>query len=429
MLDRYLDFINHHLSDTNHKKLLLTVSGGVDSMVMLDLSIRAKLPIAVAHVNHDMRGEESDKDEKLVREICIANEIQLHTYRFTPEDKPTKSFQEHARNLRYTWWNKLCDSAGYKYILTAHHKSDAIETFLFNLSRGAGIKGLSSIPNVNQNILRPLNPFTKAQIIEYAKLNAVKYREDSSNQEIKYERNKIRNITIPYLKSIDPNIEDAIAKSIANLSKEQSLLKQLVHSTIDSHTEMLITGYQSIKINQLIQKYKSDTSQLLYQYLNVYGFTEDNCNKCITADVGAEFHSDTHDLLKDRGTLLLRKKTLLQSISLEVDKYGQYQLTDSTQLIISNEFTKDSMAINGLKFPFIVRHKQSGDKFCPAGMKGATQKLKDFLTNSKLNKWSKQDTLVIVDSNTIAAVLPLRVAHDYAKPIDHSCLYISLRYN
>ena len=428
MLDRYKDFINQQISDNRDQKLLLAVSGGVDSMVMLDLSIKANLSIAVAHVNHGMRGSDSDADEILVRDICAEYGIVFHSYSLNANVKSLKNFQGRARDVRYRWWNELCDVEGYSYILTAHHSTDSVETFLLNLTRGSGIRGLSSIPSVNQNILRPLSGFTKNQVLAYADLHHIGYREDNSNQESKYKRNEIRNKWIPFLRSSDPNIEKAISKSIANLTKEQALLNSLVLDIISKNSVINKYGYQLIRLNELINNYNIDMSQLLYQYFSGYGFTEDNCKKCLTAKVGSEFHSETHDLLKDRGNIILRRKNEFKPLELEVNDFGVYQIDSNTQLHVNKDFSQEGLVVNGLQFPFTVRHKRAGDSFCPSGMQGATQKLKDFLTNAKLDKWSKQNTLVVEHNSTIVAILPFRVAYGYNENSNNSKVNISIHY-
>lgn len=428
MLGRYKDFIIRNISDLSDQKLLLAVSGGVDSMVMLDLSIKANLSFAVAHVNHGMRDSESDADEILVADICRKNDLTFHSYRFSEQDKSSSNFQEKARIVRYRWWNSLCEAKGYSHVLTGHHSSDIVETFLMNLRRGSGIKGLSSIPVSSHNILRPMSNMTKNEIVEYAKFNSIQFRDDSSNQENKYKRNEIRNNWIPYLRSVEPNIEKAIFKSVSNLSKEQGLLNALVKDTIEKYSSSEALDYQSIKLNQLLNDFKLDTIQLLYQYLSAYGFTEDNCTKCISAEVGSEFYSETHELLKDRETLILRKKIEFVPLSFVVQEYGSFTLNNKMELIVSSETIKEGLAISGIKFPFIVRHKRAGDKFKPLGMKGATQKLKDFLTNAKLDKWSKQNTFVIEEDSIIKAILPLRVANGHNDISKDDTVHIAIRY-
>ena len=188
------------------------------------------------------------------------------------------------------------------------------------------------------------------------------------------------------------------------------------------------SDYQLIRLNQLINNYTLDVSQLLYQYLSGYGFTEDNCKKCLTAEVGSEFHSETHDLLIDRGNIILRRKTEFKPLELNIIDFGVYQIDRDTQLHVNKDSSQGGLVVNALQFPFTVRHKRAGDRFCPTGMKGATQKLKDFLTNAKLDKWSKQNTLVVEHNSTIVAVLPFRVAYGYNEDSKGSQVHISLHY-
>ena len=427
MLDRYIDFINQHISDNKHQKLLLAISGGVDSMVMLDLSIKANLTFAVAHVNHDMRGLESNGDEDLVKSVCAEHGIMFHSYKFNSDEKSSINFQEKARQVRYNWWQELCASQGYSHILTAHHSSDRVETFLLNLTRGSGIRGLSSIPIVNQNILRPLSNISKEEILKYADESKVAFREDSSNKQSNYKRNEIRNDWLPFLKSKVPNIENAIARSVTNLSKEKSLLDQLVKNEIDNLSSLTRTGYQSIALTDLIKKYNNISAQLLYQYLSGYGFTEDNCTRCLTAEVGSTFHSETHELLRDRESIILRKNISFSPITQKIDNYGMYQVDSSTQVLVSDDSSRGGLGVSNLEFPFTIRHRRDGDRFSPSGMHGATQKVKDFLTNAKLDKWSKQNTLVVEYNNEIAGVIPLRSAHGYNDSSSH-IMYISVHY-
>lgn len=426
MLDTYINFINQHITDDDHQKILLAISGGVDSMVMLDLSIRAKHNISVAHVNHGIREEESLEEERLVQSVCDRNGITYHVYRFDDNEKSLNNFQEKAREIRYNWWNDLCITHGYSYICTAHHKSDSVETFFLNLSRGSGIKGLTGIPIVNQNILRPLLTVSQEDILAYSRDFGVAYKGDSSNASNKYKRNSIRNEWIPFLKSKEPFIEDAIFKSIVNLSKEKKLLIQLVRNQMDEYIENKGIDYQLIRVSELSLKFGDITAQLLYQYLRQYGFSEDSCEKCIQANVGSEFYSISHEMLCDRNNLILRKKGHSPSVLFEINDFGCFELNNYLRLSVSDKAVPGSMELYNLRFPFTIRTKQNGDRFNPAGMNGASQKLKDFLTNAKLDKWSKQTTLVIISGNEIAAVLPLRVAHGYQEGNSGSPLYISL---
>ena len=411
MLDTYIDFINSHIKDINSLKVLLAVSGGVDSMVMLDLSMRAGLQIAVAHVNHGMRGESSDKDASLINDFCLTNNILYHQYTFLEDQKVKRNFQEKARNIRYEWWNQLCEEHDYDLIFTAHHMSDSVETFFINLTRGAGLSGLTSIPIHNRNIFRPLSKFTKKEIEEYAENHKIEYRVDESNNKNDYKRNVIRNKWIPYLTEQDENIQNGIAQSITNLRKEKELLSHFVEREMHKYVTTS-SSFISVDINQLSIDNQLVKVDLLYQYLKMFGFTYDTCIKCFGAITGAIFRSDTHELLKNRDVLLLRQKKVNIDTVLIVENFGSYNLGDAT-VLVSDQLSEHSFAVANLSFPICLRKWQPGDKFKPNGMHGKSKKVKDFLTDLKLDKWTKESVYVIVHNDSIAAVLPYRVAQGY----------------
>lgn len=424
MLDRYLDFINQHINDIRKKKLLLAVSGGVDSMVMLHLSIAAKHSVAVAHINHDMRGIESEKDAQLVKSTCENNQIAYHQYTFTPAQKVKSNFQERARNIRYDWWQSLCKEYGYDYIFTAHHSSDSVETFFINLSRGAGLSGLSSIPISNGKIFRPLASFTKNDITHYAEEELVAYREDESNTQKKYLRNSIRNEWIPFLKERDNQIENKILKSIENLRREKALLDLLVKQSLNKYitTQGNITIIDVFNLNI---EFQSVTSDLLYQYLSSFGFSYDTCIKSIVATTGSEYASSSHELLKNRNTLMLREKKNREPVNIIIQEPVEMHLADRT-VKISQGRMEGGLAIYNLDYPFTIRTKASGDRFQPSGMKGASKKVKDFLTDLKMDKWTKQETLVLERDNVIVAVLPYRVSQGFHSKSSKEAVYIRI---
>jgi len=426
MLARYIDFINQHLKDVDGQNLLLAVSGGVDSMVMLHLSILSNLNVAVAHVDHGMRGLSSDLDAQLVKDICLEHNIVYHQYTFTAEEKRKSNFQERARDIRYGWWNELCETYKYDHIFTAHHSSDSVETFFINLCRGAGINGLTSIPVVNQRIFRPLANITKEEIIAYAQSKSIRYREDESNSENTYLRNTIRNQWIPYLQKFDQEIESKVSKTIINLRREQALLDTLVHLTISKYVDNSYSAKEtSINLLNLVSDLQDVTVDILYQYLSKKGFSYDTCTKCLTASTGAEFQSTTHEALKDRESLIVRKKSDQPPIELRIEKDSDIEIDKHRKLNIRKRGV-GGLDIYNLTYPFIVRTRKNGDRFKPAGMKGGSKKVKDFLTDLKINKWAKQETLVIEKDDNVVAIIPHRVAYGYDRESSKDENYISI---
>ena len=209
MLQKFQNHINLNLPFLQGKKLLLATSGGIDSMVLLHLCHKLKLDIRVAHCNFQLRGDESEEDEKFVKAQCEKLDVLLFINHFDTKkfaEKQKLSIQVVARNLRYDWFNTLLINNDYDYILTAHHLDDSLETFLINFTRGSGLDGLTGIPKQNGNVIRPLLPFSRKEIENFAKENNIKWREDSSNASDKYLRNKLRHEVIPILKELNPSL-------------------------------------------------------------------------------------------------------------------------------------------------------------------------------------------------------------------------------
>ena len=216
-------------TDYKKAKFLLAVSGGVDSMVLLDLFKGAALNFEVAHINYKLRGEDSDEDQKLVEGFCRQNQIPFHLYQVSEKDnKPKNSIQEWARNIRYQFFRKIQQEKNLDFLVTAHHLNDQLETFIINLSKASGIKGLSGIPANENKILRPLLSFTKEEIYAYAKKNKIKFREDLSNQKNDYLRNKIRNQIVPKLLEVNENFLENFGKSILHLNQTKSFVEEKI---------------------------------------------------------------------------------------------------------------------------------------------------------------------------------------------------------
>ncbi|RPG33110.1 MAG: tRNA lysidine(34) synthetase TilS, partial [Muricauda sp. TMED12] len=207
MFPKFKEHISNKMSFLKGKKLLLACSGGVDSVVLAYFCVAVDLDIVLAHCNFSLRGEESDDDEDFVRELAIQLGVEVFIKSFDTRqyaETHRGSVQMAARELRYQWFDELLKTKGYDYILTAHHADDSLETFLINLSRGTGIDGLSGIPEVNEQVVRPLLPFSQEEILGYANSENIKWREDSSNESTKYLRNKIRHQIVPILKELHP---------------------------------------------------------------------------------------------------------------------------------------------------------------------------------------------------------------------------------
>ncbi|MBC7640815.1 MAG: tRNA lysidine(34) synthetase TilS, partial [Flavobacterium sp.] len=228
MLKKLQNHIDQKLPLLNNKKLIVAVSGGLDSMVLLYLFKKLNFEIAIAHCNFQLRGLESFADQNFVKEYSIANDIpifvtQFDTINFANDYK--FSIQVAARNLRYNWFNELLETKNYDFILTAHHADDSLETFIINLSRGTGLDGLTGIPTQNDKIVRPFLIFSRQEIEDYAKENNIIWRNDSSNASDKYLRNKIRHYVVPQLKDLNPNFLESFQKTQNYLQESQTMVE------------------------------------------------------------------------------------------------------------------------------------------------------------------------------------------------------------
>ena len=222
MLKKLENHIKINFSKTKGKKLLVCVSGGIDSMVLLHLLENLNYNLSVAHCNFKLRGSESDNDSVFVENYCISKKIKFFKKEFQT-NIPKHSVQMSARKLRYEWFYEIIESNKLDYIVTAHHIDDSLETFLINTFRSTGIDGLTGISSFNNKIIRPLLIFSKSDIINYSKLNNINLREDSSNKKNDYLRNKLRNQVIPLIKEINPSYIENFSKTASYL-KEDSLL-------------------------------------------------------------------------------------------------------------------------------------------------------------------------------------------------------------
>ena len=414
MLQKFQNHINQNLPFLQGKKLLLATSGGIDSMVLLHLCHKLKLDIRVAHCNFQLRGDESDEDEKFVKSECERLEILLFvnhfdTKKFAEDHK--LSIQVVARNLRYEWFNTLLINNDYDYILTAHHLDDSLETFLINFNRGSGLDGLTGIPEKNGNIVRPLLPFSRNEIEVFAKENNVKWREDSSNASDKYLRNKLRHDAIPVLKQLNPSLLDSFENTISNLQQSQSLVNdasQMVYKQVVSEEDTI-----KIDISKLteFQNYNA----YLYQWLQPFGFTAwEDIYTLVEAQSGKQVFSQKYILLKDRNHLILFPKQnenepILFSVAKD-QKEVKFPLklsfcnVDDISVAPTNVIFVDE---DKLQFPLEIRKWQEGDWFFPFGMNGK-KKLSKFFKDEKFSLLDKSNTWLLCSENQIVWVIGKR---------------------
>ena len=425
MLSLFQSYIlDNNLVSPGHK-ILLAVSGGIDSVVMLDLFTRSGYYCAIAHCNFKLRDEESDMDELFVRDLAGKYNIPFYTKAFNTADHADNnriSIQMAARELRYDWFEDLRNELHYDYIATAHNKNDAIETFFINLSRGTGIRGLSGITPKSGQILRPLLFLEREDIEEYAKLNEIPWREDSSNSQTKYARNKIRHLIIPGFQELNPGFINTMWENIGRLREIEGIY---LHSLERTKKEILIKGNEFAWIPiQEISKLEPQFTWL-FELLADFDFTAPvvrDISKNLYSTPGKQFFSHTHRLVKDRDKLIIHplkdhsaKRYYIDDPSQDTDEPIHLELTILTEFNKS-EIPKDPhiawLDLDQLEFPLMIRKWETGDYFIPLGMNNM-KKLSDFFIDNKFSLPEKENTWLLVSGGKIAWVIGERIDDRY----------------
>jgi tRNA(Ile)-lysidine synthase len=408
--------INNKLPFIKGKKILLGISGGIDSMVLAYLMKALGFDLTLAHVNFKLRGNQSDADENFVTQWAQNNKLPLFkiSYDTTAIAKDRKlSIEMAARDLRYDWFNKLIDDYNFDFVAVAHHLNDNIETVLMNLSRGTGIAGLSGMKDVNGKIIRPLLEFSRIDIEEFASDVGLEWREDLTNAETIYKRNKIRHELVPVFEQINPSFVSSFSKTIANLRQTELIQEEYLKSVDYSFWKE-----QDEVVEIDIEKLKSIVAfeTVLREKLKPYGFNnvEDVINS-FSLESGKEYFSSTHRIVKDRSKLILTEK--------KEEKNGVFYITGKTveliypihiQLKHVDEFKENTSNLvayldrEKLKFPLILRKWEEGDFFYPQGMKGK-KKLSKYFKDEKFSLVDKENQWLLVSDNKIVWVIGKRL--------------------
>ncbi len=425
MLNDLFQYIEDEKLFISDEKLLLTVSGGLDSMVMTELFRLAGYNFAVAHCNFNLRGNESDGDEEFVNDYCNKHKIQYFVKHFDTKKIASEkgiSIQMAARELRYEWFDYLCDTEGFNYYATAHHKDDQIETFFINLLRGTGIAGLHGILSRQGRVIRPLLFTGRDDIEEYAQKNNLSFREDSSNNEVKYLRNSIRHRLLPVLKEINPGYQDMLTGNIERFRETEKVYRREIDRM---KGELVISENDLIRIS-IPKLLKTENQKIfLFEILSEYSFNfsqvEDVINS-IDAISGKTFFSKTHTLIKDRNEFIIAKLESENEENVKIYSDTSYLINPKNITIKTIEKTANFKIIpdpafasfdkNELKFPLEIRKWEKGDFFYPLGMKNR-KKLSDFLIDEKISIIEKQKIYVLTSGDDIAWVIGYRIDDRY----------------
>ena len=456
MLEQFQAYINrcHLIAEGDH--LVLALSGGIDSMVLADLLLKSKVQFVAAHCNFHLRGEESNGDEQFVREFAEKNGIQCFVKHFDTEKYAFEqgiSIEMAARDLRYAWFEELRQQLGYDKIAVAHHADDQAETFFINLLRGAGLNGLKGMKPQNGVIIRPLLWASREQIHQYALENQIQWREDHTNAESIYLRNKIRNQLLPAFDELHPGARQGLYKSLEHLAAENELYRELLKERLSHIVEELDdVSVIARRDDEAIQTESSksfrvsldchaslamaQSEQLLFEWLRNYGFNTDQCHFIFEAmedGVGNKYFSPTHQLVIGRNELMLSKikSETNEEIQIEI---GEEEITSPIHLRFSKyektlDFVIDKspnvalLDAGKIPFPLTLRHWQHGDRFRPLGMKGS-KLLSDFFVDQKFTETQKEQVLLLVSADgDIVWVVGYRIDDRYKVTLETKSVF------
>jgi len=429
MLHEFIDHIRREKLFRKENKILLAVSGGLDSVVMTDLFHQTGYSFGMAHVNFALRGAESDRDERFVRDMTEKYQVPSYFVRFDTKHYARKnklSVQMAARRLRYDWFSQLAAKAGYDGIATAHHLDDQIETFLINLTRGTGIAGLHGILPRHGLIIRPLLFAYRSQLEAYALDRNLGYVNDSSNASLKYARNRIRHKVIPELEKINPAFRQEFARTIQNIREVETIFRSVLE---DNKKHLLIphgTGYQ-IPLRML--KQMTPLRTWLFELLNPFDFSVSVITDILNAlneAPGKLFYSPAHRLVIDREYLLIDPVRNEERLPKDAGSYPVYLSGQSidfpVKLVLTIHDAKGfqiaalshiaCLDMDKLKFPLTIRKWRRGDSFYPLGMTGR-KKLSDFFTDQKFSIPQKEKTWLLCSGNDIVWIIGYRIDDRY----------------
>jgi tRNA(Ile)-lysidine synthase len=416
MPENFLSHLADAYSFLKEKKLLLATSGGIDSMVMVDLFQKLKTDISIAHCNFQLRGNESDGDQMFIESFAQKNNIpyfitRFDTAKFAQDFK--LSTQMAARELRYQWFYELAEKGSFDCILTAHHADDNFETFLINLSRGTGIEGLTGIPKQNDKIIRPMLDFSRSAIEAYANQNKLEWREDSSNASDKYLRNKIRHDVVPVLKELNPEFLSAFQKTQNYLQQTQAMAEDaaiLVYQQVAQQANDEI--HFNLKKLQKLPNYQS----YLYHWLHEFGFTAwSDIYDLAQSQSGKQVLAPQYRLVRNRDFLILsqlQQNNLTESFQIES---SQPEVNFPINLSICkvndiSDVSNNTIFVDAQKihFPLTLRRWNEGDVFEPFGMNGRSKKVSKFFKDEKFSIIEKDKTWLLCSNGKIVWIVGSR---------------------
>jgi tRNA(Ile)-lysidine synthase len=422
MEERFLTFVAEQSLLTGQQRVLLAVSGGIDSVVMVRLFALLPHEVAIAHCNFQLRGPESDGDEDFVRSLARAGSIPFYSQQFDTAGKAQEegiSIQMAARLLRMRWMETVADKEGYDLIATAHHRNDSIETALFNFAKGTGISGVRGIVSRQERLIRPMLFASRHDIAAYAARHGLQWREDRSNKTRHYARNLIRHDVVPALRKINPNLENTFSTTFERLAATEAVLLASVENARASCVD-IAGAHTYIHMERLSQL--PSPALLLSELIKPFGFgyvqAREMCQCWQQREPGRLFSSATHTANIDRSSIIVSPDRAVAS------QHGTIEATDAEfeysgrRFLLERIEAKTGSVVpdhmqayldaDTVKFPFKIRPWQAGDWFIPLGMRGK-KKVSDFMIDSKIPVNLKSRVLVLCSGEAIAWVVGHRI--------------------
>ena len=423
---QFQDFI-HRESLVNHQdSVLLAVSGGLDSMVMAVLFQLTSLTLGIAHVNHGLRGVESDTDESFIKEFAATHQIPFFSTRIPETYWSGKNLQQDARNFRYTFFNSIATQHGYSKIATAHHLNDQIETFFLHAARGSGLEGLNGISAKQNNIIRPLLFATRKAIFEYATKKNIPFREDSTNAKSIYTRNFVRHSIVPLIEQLPPGNLLGMTRTIDNLKKDNLLLLSLMDYWKQNHVRK---EGEKVVVNLNDVSGFDPPENLLFHILASSGFNQTQCAEMTKAHAEPkQWLSRTHQvsLVGDKMTLMPRFRPGVHFSEIIFDSLSEQKLNlnEPFYLFEENKPTRIKgwvVDLEKLTFPLKIRNWKTTDVFRPLSMGGKRKTLKKIISERKVAVNERSQVRVLVNGDEeIIALLPGSLSYSFVKKYDGS---------
>ena len=428
MIDEVNSFIASENLISGDGKVLLGVSGGIDSVVMAELFELAGIKFGIAHCNFKLRSSDSDLDEAFVKQLAIKKNVEYFVKEFDTRlyaKENGVSIQMAARDLRYEWFEELLNDFDYQYIATAHHIDDQIETLFINLARGTGIAGLHGILPKQNRIIHPLMFAFRSDIEAFVETMQLDYRTDQSNFSTKYIRNKIRHNLLPVFEEINPNFRKSVHETIKRIRETEMVYNDAI---AEKRKELIQVRENKnyIPIDKLLEL--NPLSVYLFEILSTFGFNSDSVNDILSSlkgESGKQFLSASHILIKDREYLVIMKRDeypdeigyeisvldctykIKYPFKLEFSKFSR-----TADLKISADPMNAYLDFDLLQFPLTIRKWKRGDYFYPLGMKGK-KKLSDYFIDQKFSLIDKNNTWLLLSNEDIVWVIGHRIDHRF----------------